>query len=93
MTPERQAKVMKRLADIPKAYQASYREATKGNSLREAVNSHCRECCGWQREDVRLCTDLACSLYAVRPYQGFSQEGRHGPDSSPESSNDGGRVP
>lgn len=54
---------------MPRIYRATYDKAISGKSLRAAVNSFCAECTMWQREEVRLCTSLACSLYSYRPYR------------------------
>ena len=75
---EREEKIAERRAQIPRSYIATYDRAVKGKSLRAAVNSFCIACTGYQREEVRLCTAVACPLYAVRPYQDFSQNGREG---------------
>ena len=66
---ERQEKIAERRADMPKIYRATYKKAVAGNSLRSAVNSFCAECVMWQREEVRLCTSLACQFYPYRPYR------------------------
>jgi len=69
----RQIAIEKRRADMPKAYRANYDKAVSGASLRAAINAQCIECVCWQREEVRLCTSLACPLWAVRPYQDSPQ--------------------
>jgi hypothetical protein len=74
----RQERIAERRAQIPRAYRANYDKAVAGRSLRAAIRAQCLECCMWQRIEVRLCTDLACPLYAVRPYQRGSQNGREG---------------
>ncbi len=65
----REEQIAKRLEQMPPKYRATYRRAVKGRSLRACINSQCLECCGWQRVEIALCTDLGCPLYAVRPYQ------------------------
>lgn len=75
MTPERQAAIAKRRADMPKIYRATYDKAVTGKSLRAAVKSFCAECCMWQRVEVRLCTSLACPLWACRPYRDRAKRG------------------
>ncbi|MFC1739144.1 hypothetical protein ACFL1G_08860 [Planctomycetota bacterium] len=74
---KREEKIAERQMQIPRAYRAIYDRAVQGKSLRAAVNSFCIGCTGYQREEVRLCTSLACPLYAVRPYQS-SQNGLEG---------------
>ncbi len=68
--------IAQRSKQIPRAYKAVYRKAVQGNSLRAAVNAQCLECCCWHITEIRNCTDLACPLYAVRPYQS-PQKDRH----------------
>ena len=89
----RQEQIAERRSGIPRAYRKTYDKAVTGKSLRAAVNSQCIECCHYQIEEVRNCSDLACPLYAVRPYQGSSQNGRgegfgtrQGPNSVEEAS-------
>ena len=77
----RAERIRKRRAQIPRAYRAKYNKAVKGNSLRAAIDAQCLECISWHIEDIRNCTDLACPLYAVRPYQS-SQSGRESRDTS-----------
>jgi len=65
----RKEQIAKRRKQISRLYKPVYDRAVKGRSLRAAINAQCLECVGWQRNEVRDCTDLACPLYAVRPYQ------------------------
>jgi hypothetical protein len=54
---------------MPKSCRAAYLKATCGKaSPRMAIKAFCLECCGWQRKEVRLCTGLACPLWAYRPF-------------------------
>lgn len=63
--------VRKRLADMPDSARRGYLRAIQGKaSPRAAIKAFCMECCGWQRDEVRLCTAQACPLYAYRPFQG-----------------------
>lgn len=63
--------VRKRLADMPDSARRGYLRAIQGKaSPRAAIKMFCTECCGWQRNEVRLCTAQACPLYAYRPFQG-----------------------
>jgi hypothetical protein len=84
----RAEKIVARLGSVPKIYRGTYRKAVEGKSLRAAINAQCLECVCWQREEVRLCTDSGCPLFAVRPYQDSPQQGHQGPESGVESSND-----
>jgi hypothetical protein len=72
LTAERKAAIDKRLADMPKNNRFTYRKAVLKGGLRACINAQCCECCGYQRIEVHLCTDLGCPLYAVRPYQDLS---------------------
>ena len=85
MNIERQKKIEERRAQIPCAYRATYDKAVKGKSPRAAINAQCQECVCWQIEEIRNCTDLACPLYTVRPYQKISQNAREGRSAQPES--------
>jgi hypothetical protein len=82
MRERRDQKVSERRAQMPRAYRATYDRAVGGKSLRAAINSFCLECVCWQIAEVRDCTDLACPLYAVRPYQESAQNA-HGGHSAP----------
>lgn len=77
MTRKRVTKIAERRAQMPRSYRANYDKAVSGKSLRAAINSFCLECICWQIEEIRNCTDLACPLYAVRPYQ-LPQNARDG---------------
>ena len=65
----REGKIAKRRAEMPEIHRVNYDKAMTGRSLKAAVKGHCLECVGWQKEEVRLCTDLACPLYPYRPYR------------------------
>lgn len=85
---DRQGEVAVRRAQIPRSYRAIYDRAASGRSLRAAVNSFCLECCHFQIEEIRNCTDLGCPLFAVRPYQRSPQNGRDGCSVRPKSTNE-----
>jgi hypothetical protein len=72
---DKDSKIAERRAQMPRSYRATYDRAVKGKSLRAAINAQCLECVCWITKEVRFCTDLACPLYAVRPYQ-LPQNGR-----------------
>jgi len=59
---------MKIRVEIPKKYQILYEKAISGQSKTSAIHVHCLECCGWQKEEVKKCTDINCALFAYRPY-------------------------
>ena len=69
MTAKREEQIRKRREQMPKIHQAAYKSAVSGKSRKNAVKSFCLMCVGWQKEEVRLCTDLACQLYPYRPYR------------------------
>ena len=73
---DRQEQIAARRKQIPRDYQANYDRAVAGGSLRAAMNAMCLECVYWNRREVRLCTDLACSLWAKRPYQQGERGGK-----------------
>jgi hypothetical protein len=54
--------------EIPQKYRILYQKAISGQSKTAAIQVHCLECCGWQKEEVRECTDINCALFAYRPY-------------------------
>jgi len=74
----REQQIRGRREGIPRAYRQTYDRAVTGRSLRAAVNAFCLECVSWQVQEVRLCTDEACPLWAVRPYQVSLQNGQDG---------------
>ena len=91
---QRRKRIDKRRADMPKVYRATYDKAMTGKSLRSAINAFCLECVMWQREEVRLCTSVACPLWLYRPYQdatvnsqGISKNASEGSDFAPDSTN------
>ena len=80
----REEQIAERLGQMPRKYRATYRRAVKGKSLRACINTQCLECVGWQSREVAGCTDLACPLFAVRPYQDSSGSGSDGQFASAE---------
>ena len=83
MIRDRQEQIAERRNQMPRSYRACYDKAVSGKSLRASINSFCLECVCWQIEEIRKCTDLACPLFAVRPYQ-ISQNSRHKRSGRPE---------
>ena len=43
-----------------------YLRAMSGKSRKAAVRVNCLMCCGWQVNEVRLCTAKNCPLYPYR---------------------------
>lgn len=80
MSKGQQEQIAERRSQMPRSYRAVYDKAVQGRSLRASINSFCLECVCWQIEEIRKCTDLACPLWAVRPYQlpQNAREGRSG---------------
>ncbi|MBL7188170.1 MAG: hypothetical protein ISS70_17745 [Phycisphaerae bacterium] len=64
----REEQIQQRLDQMPISCRGMYKKAVKKKSMRAALNSFCLECVGYQREEVKACTDLACPLWAYRPY-------------------------
>ncbi len=81
---KRDAQIAERRAQMPHKYRRVYDRAIEGKSLRSSVTAQCLECVCWQSREVTLCTDLACPLYAVRPYRN-SGDGHEGDLSGVES--------
>jgi hypothetical protein len=81
---KRKAAIARRREGISVLYRATYDRAVSGKSLRAAVNAQCLECVCWQRIEITNCTDLACPLYAYRPYR-ISAAGRNEPAERAES--------
>jgi len=70
----RQEQIADRLSQIPESQQQIYIRATKGKNRAAAVKSFCYECCGYEREEVKLCTDLGCPLWLYRPGRRISKK-------------------
>ena len=83
----RNQKIDRRIKDIPKIYRKIYEKAVINGSKPAAIKAFCLECVCWRIEEVRMCTDLACPLHAIRPYQERSQNGRDGHSARPERMN------
>ena len=64
-----EALILKRLIEMPSSCRKLYLRAMSGKSLRAAASAQCIECVGWQRDEVRECTDPACPLYRYRPFK------------------------
>lgn len=77
MSRSRDEQVAERRAQMPRKYRGQYDRAVAGKSLRACINAQCLECVAWVSREVTLCTDLACPLWAVRPYRdsGSAQDG------------------
>jgi hypothetical protein len=80
MSASRKQQIEERRAIVPKCFRGIYDKAVRGRSLRAAVNATCLECLCWATNPIRNCSDKACPLYAVRPYQERSQTPRKAGD-------------
>jgi len=72
MMKTREEQIAERREQMPKIHRANYDKAMKGRSMKAATKAFCLMCVQWQKEEVRLCTDLACPLYPYRPYKNSS---------------------
>ena len=70
----REEQITQRREQMPKIHRSNYDKAIKGRSMKAATKAFCLECVQWQKEEVRLCTDLACPLYPYRPYKNSSNQ-------------------
>lgn len=78
MNSDRQRRIAVRISQMPRSYRAVYEKAVRGRSLRASINSFCLECICFQVEEIRNCSDKACPLWAVRPYQSVVQDACEG---------------
>ncbi|KPJ68577.1 MAG: hypothetical protein AMJ43_00045 [Coxiella sp. DG_40] len=65
----REEQIEQRCQQMPDIHLANYKRAMRGRSMKAAIKAFCLECVCWQKEEVRLCTDLGCPLYPYRPYK------------------------
>lgn len=74
-TEARAQQIEARAKQIPDMmdYFKTYAKAITGRSRKAAMKAQCLECYGWEREEVRNCTDLACPLYSYRPYRDLNK--------------------
>ena len=72
-TSKRSLQIEQRSSQIPRAYRAIYDRAMTGKSRKAAMHIFCLECCGYQIQEVFLCSDLGCALYLYRPKSRVSQ--------------------
>ncbi len=55
--------------DVPESLRKLYGRCLLGIvSPRQAIKMQCLECVSYVREEVELCTDKGCPLYAFRPH-------------------------
>jgi len=72
----REEQIAERLAQIPESQQRIYQKAVQRKSMAAAVKSFCYECMGYQREEVKVCSDLGCPLWAYRPGRSVSKKAK-----------------
>ena len=66
----REAAIAEKAAQMPKSCRAGYLRAAKGKaSPRQAIKAFCLECTGWERNEVRRCTGVACPFWLYRPFR------------------------
>jgi hypothetical protein len=53
--------------EVPERCRKAYDRAMSGKSVTAGVKSFCLECVGYDREEVRLCSDPGCPLFPYRP--------------------------
>ena len=68
----RKEQIAERLTQIPESQRRAYIKAVEHKSMAAAVKSFCYECVGYVREEVKLCTDIACPLWMYRPGRSVS---------------------
>ncbi len=92
MSAEGQEQTAARLAQMPKQYRPTYERAMTGKSRKAAMHAFCAECCGYQIQEVYLCTDLGCPLYPYRPKSRVSPVASQSVREHVESTKAGQRV-
>ena len=80
-------KIAKHRADMPRQFRKVYDIAMSGRSLRAAVNSHCIECMGYVFSEVKLCCSSQCNFFLYRPLRGVSYGVHDVAQNEPESTN------
>ncbi len=92
MMRTREEQIADRRAQMPQIHRSNYDKAVQRKSMKAAVKAFCLECVCWQKEEVRLCTSLACPLYPYRPYKDSSKQASERPGFSVESKTSEQRV-
>ena len=82
--PSQESAIARRLESMPETCRRSYLRAMQGGSLAAAAKAFCMECVSWDRQEVALCTAVACPLYPYRPFgrdkDGTDAQGPEGQD-------------
>ncbi len=89
MMRTREGQIAERKEQMSKIHRANYDKAMKGRSMKAAIKAFCLMCVQWQKEEVRLCTDLGCSLYPYKPYKSRSNRVSEGLSFGAESKKSG----
>jgi hypothetical protein len=76
MMRTQEEQIEQRCQQMPDIHLANYKRAMRGKSMKAAIKAFCLECVQWQREEVRLCTDLACCSFSAESKRS-SQEDNH----------------
>ena len=64
---------------VPDKHKLATQRALLGQITRStAIRVKCLQCCGYQREEIKVCTVITCALFPVRPYQDKSVEAEGG---------------
>jgi hypothetical protein len=66
--------------DIPKKFKKLYERARSGKSRKAAIKFGCLECCGFERNEVALCSDPFCGYLPYRPYKTVKEALADAPD-------------
>ena len=82
----REERIQQRSDQMPMSCRRTYKKAVGKKSMRAALDSSCLECVGYQREEIKACTDLACPLWSYRPYS-VSEKAHRGHFTLLESTN------
>lgn len=55
---------------VPDKHKLATQRALLGQITRStAIRVKCLQCCGYQREEIKVCAVITCALFPVRPYQ------------------------
>lgn len=55
---------------VPEKHKIATRRALLGQITRSvAIRVKCLQCCGYQRDEIKVCSVITCALHPVRPYQ------------------------
>lgn len=58
------------LKSVPDKHRLATERALKAQVPRStAIRVKCLQCCGYQRDEISVCTVVTCALHPVRPYQ------------------------